>query len=65
MSADFIQHKHTSTVIAHARSKGLNRAPRGFELTREEDFINGESDIFDLLAGTDNEPHTTWRMRTI
>ena len=65
MSADFIQHKHTSTVIAHARAKGLNSAPRGFELTREEDFVNGDSDIFDLLAGKQGEPQTTWRMRSL
>ena len=66
MTADYVQQNQTKTLIAHGRISPSSRLPmdpkKGFELTREEDFINGDMDMFDLLA-RNSEKHTVWRMR--
>lgn len=65
MTADYIQHKQTK-LVAHGHigaAQKLTKTPlTGFELTREEDFINGDKDMFDILA---EQAHRgiVWKMK--
>ncbi len=65
MSTDYIQHKHARSLIAHGLLTFSSHGEKGFELTRDEDFINGSSDMFDLLAERNAQRSNVWTIKKV